>query len=135
MTVVLDNALFVKEAKYCVDRFGGRLCVNGVGGVGINRKGLGFPYLPIVIERRGIIRSGVPPEYIRQAEILSEFHVLKACFHHAHMRNKAPLHIETGKLYAELIIVYIFEKSVGNALCRFTQTVSRKHSVDIGVVG
>ena len=53
--IAADDALFIKETQNRINRFICCIFVNFIGRIGIDRKGFCLPYLPVIIQRCGII--------------------------------------------------------------------------------
>ena len=132
---VLNYTLLVQKAEYRVNRFSRTDYVDLVGRACVNRKRLGFPELPVLVERCRVIRTGVSAINIRQPEVLGKLDVLKARLHYPDVRYVIALHIKARELNAELIGAYVLKHSGSNSLSRFSEVVSREHAVDVGVVG
>ena len=87
-----------------------------------------------IVQRRGVVRAGIPAIDIGQAKIFCLLHVLKAGFHHPDMGREAALHIVAGEVNAEAVVVDMLEHPGGNALGRLAQVVAWKHPVDVRIV-
>ena len=135
MASVLNNALLIQKAEDGVDCFSRADNINTVRRACIYGKRFGAPKLPIVIQCGCVIRTRVPPEYIRQTEILRELYILKARLHYSDMRNIISLHIEAGKLNSVLVGADIFKYTRRDSLRRFSEVVAGEHPVNIGIVG
>ena len=135
MTAILHDTAMIQKAQDMIYPAHGFLCVKFVGVRGIQRKRIGFPHLPVVIECRTVIRTRFAQHDIRQPKCFRQLNIMIAQVHNPYMGNDFTHHIKAGHLYPVLIALDLFKHAGCNALCGFAQMIARKHAVDIGIIG
>ena len=134
MTAKLHYALAVKEIQHCGYGVVCTFDINGVGLVGKQRKGLGFPYLPVVAQGRGVVGMGFSLDNIRQTESLCVLCVVPTRVHKTYMGYEFSRDVVAGKMYAVFIARNLFKHSRSNPLGSLAQVIAREHSVYICIV-
>ena len=134
MAVVFQDPHSGEETKDSRNRLLGGFFIYEICLCSIDRKGIGIPYLPVIIQSCSINGPGFSYDYIGKAEKPGQAGVLLSGIHHTDMRNKVSGHVETCELDTVIIILHLFKYSCCDPLGSFSQIIPRKHPVYICII-